>query len=122
MKVFSYIVSQPLIGNGKQTWYPEHAFDTFILFDFKYLKKELDPKFLPSESDEALKKNFREMFKKFIHSDALFEDKNRGKTIEFWNATTVRTWDGKYHGKECAYLKQNGFFKHTWGNRGKWDT
>jgi len=121
MKAFSYIVSQPLVGNGKQTWYPEHAFDTFVLFDFKYLKTK-DPKFLPSESDEALKKNLRQTFKKFIYSDASFEDKNRGKTIEFWNATTVRTWDWNYHGKECAYLKQNGFLKHTWGNRGKWDT
>ena len=111
--VYSYIVSQPLGGSGIAS----HSLDIFALFDFK---ATMGGTYAPTTEDQILRKNLREKFKAFIHTDGRFKELHRNRTMEFWNST-VHTWDQPYHQRECKFLKEYGFLKHSWGNRGIWD-
>ena len=114
--VSRYIFSQPPskeISLGFDTAY--HALDAFILFGFKFFPLNKIPK-----QDENLMIRFRDLYKSFFHSNDEKMRMFRGKTIDFWENTTIIT-DGvaSYHQDECCMWNESGVLNHSWNDLGK---
>ena len=120
IKVYRYVASQTLsksengifpLSSFEPTAY--HMIDSDVLFGIKY--RFID--FNITESDQAYIRNMRRLVREFVYETTGFHTRYADKTIEFWN-DQIMTREKPYHEQECAILRENGFLKRSWGQRG----